>query len=134
MVWAGSVLCAIGGSVIAINASHSGFAPERAKLTMPPIASSAFFGLTVLDYKNANPLLTFGTTRTWDAHPALDWAEVNSAAGQYNFAPLNSYITTNMSRGTQILYTFGRTPQQGLMAPDNALRQLSQHGTNTLPQ
>ncbi len=67
-----------------------------------------------------NPPLTFGTTRTWDAHPALDWAEANPAAGQYNFAPLNSYIAVNMSRGAQIIYTFGRTPRWASTAPDAA--------------
>src|ERR1700733_6793066 len=119
MVWAGSILCAIGCSAIAIIASATGFAPRTARITIaPPIASSAFFGLTVLDYKNMNPSLTFGTTRTWDAYPALDWAEINPAARQYNFAPLNSYIATNMSRGAQVLYTFGRTPRWASTAPD----------------
>src|SRR5271156_6709278 len=119
MVWAGSIFCAIGSSAIAIIASATGFASGTAQLNITlPIASSAFFGLTVLDYKNTNPLLTFGTTRTWDAHPALDWAEANPAAGQYNFAPLNSYIATNISRGRQILYTFGRTPRWASTAPD----------------
>jgi polysaccharide biosynthesis protein PslG len=96
-----------------------GSTPGTTQLTtVQPIASSAFFGLTVLDYKNTNPLLPFGTTRTWDAYPALDWAEANPAAGQYNFTPLNSYIATNMSRGREILYTFGRTPRWASTAPD----------------
>ncbi len=86
--------------------------------TSPVAASSKFFGLTVLDYQNVTPQLTFGTTRTWDAHPDLDWAEANPAAAQYNFAPLNSFIDTNLSRGTQILYTFGRTPRWASTRPD----------------
>ena len=96
-----------------------GPAPDTTQLTtVQPIASPAFFGLTVLDYKNVNPLLTFGTIRTWNAHPTLDWAETNPAAGQYIFAPLNSYIATNISAGRQILYTFGRTPRWASTAPD----------------
>jgi hypothetical protein len=74
-------------------------------------ASSTFFGLTVFDYLKTTPQMTFGTARTWDAWPALAWAETNPAAGQYNFAPLNTFIATNQSRNTQIVYTFGRTPQ-----------------------
>ena len=81
-------------------------------------AASTFFGLTVLNYQNVTPQLTFGTARTWNAHPTLDWAEANPAAGQYNFAPLNTFIATNQSRETQILYTFGRTPQWASTRPD----------------
>src|SRR3982074_3817811 len=118
MVWAGSILCAIGSSAIAIIASATGFTPGTAQLTTALPIASVFFGLSVLDYKKTNPLLIFGTTRTWDAYPALDWAEASPAGGQYNFAPLSSYIATNMSRGRQILYTFGRTPRWASTAPD----------------
>jgi hypothetical protein len=117
-VWAGSIVCAIGISAIAIIVNATSVAPRTSQSTIaPPIASSAFFGLTILNYKHMNPPLTFGTTRTWDAYPALDWAEANPAAGQYNFAPLDSYIAANTSRGAQIIYTFGRTPHWASTAP-----------------
>ncbi len=80
-------------------------------------AASTFFGLTVLNYQNVMPLLPIGTGRTWDAWPALDWAEANPAAGQYNFAPLNASIAMHQSRDTQIVYTFGRTPQWASTKP-----------------
>ncbi len=80
-------------------------------------AASTFFGLTVLNYQNVTPLLPIGTGRTWDAWPALDWAEANSAPGQYNFAPLNASIAMHQSRNTQIIYTFGRTPQWASTKP-----------------
>ena len=64
--------------------------------------------------------MTFGTARTWDAWPGLAWAEANPAAGQYNFAPLNAYITMNLSRNMQIVYTFGRTPQWASTSPQAA--------------
>jgi hypothetical protein len=121
IVWAGSILCAIGTSAVAIIASATGVAPHTAQITTPqPIASSAFFGLTIINYKRMNPPLTFGTTRTWDAYPALDWADANPASGQYNFAPLNSYIAANISRGAQIIYTFGRTPHWASTTPNAA--------------
>ena len=96
---------------VTLSASAPGFPTARAPLTSAlPVASPLFFGLTVLDYANVNPTLLYNTTRTWDAHPALDWAEANPAPGVFNFAPLNTYIALNTSRNAQIVYTFGRTP------------------------
>jgi hypothetical protein len=119
IVWAASILCAIATSAIAIIASATGVAPPTTQIiTTPPIASSAFFGLISLNYMYVSPRLTFGTTRTWDSFPALDWASANPAAGQYNFAPLNSYIAANMSRRAQIIYTFGKTPPWASTTPD----------------
>jgi polysaccharide biosynthesis protein PslG len=103
-----------------IAATPSGGDSDSGVSTAPgsgPVASSTFFGLTVLNYQNTTPQLTFGTTRTWDAYPALDWAEANPAAGQNNFAPLNSFTTMNQSKEAQILYTFGRTPQWASTSP-----------------
>jgi hypothetical protein len=120
-IWASSILCAIATSAIAIIVSANALAPRAAQTTIaPPIASSAFFGLTILDYKHSNPPLAFGTTRTWDAYPSVDWAEANPAAVQYNFAPLNSYIAANTSRGAQIVYAFGKTPHWASTAPNAA--------------
>jgi hypothetical protein len=90
-----------------------------ASAATPPVTpSTAFFGLTVLNYQAVTPQLTFGTTRTWDAYPALDWADANPADGQYNFAPLNTFIDKNLSSGTQIIYTFGRSPRWASTNPN----------------
>ena len=107
---AGTTLNTAGGS-------SSVAAPDPITITRQA-ASSTFFGLTVLNYQQVTPQLTFGTTRTWDAYPALDWADANPAAEQYNFAPLNTYIATNQGENTQILYTFGRTPQWASSSPN----------------
>jgi hypothetical protein len=111
------VLMALTGCALFANSPAR---PNLSPATTLPVASSAFFGLTVLNYQNVTPQLTFGTTRTWDAYPALDWADANPAAGQNNFAPLNTFIATNQSRAAQILYTFGRTPQWASTSPDAA--------------
>jgi hypothetical protein len=101
---------AIPGSTT-ISAIVPGLATAVISLTSAlPVSSPDFFGLSVLDYVNVAPQLTYGTTRTWDAHPGLDWAEANPAQNQFNFAPLNAYIAVNANRNLQILYTFGRTP------------------------
>jgi hypothetical protein len=84
----------------------------------PSQAQPVLFGLTVNNFANVKPLVSFGTTRSWDAYPGLDWADANPAAGQYNFAPLDSFIAINQARGAEIIYTFGRTPQWASTQPN----------------
>src|SRR5258706_8127034 len=52
--------------------SNSATATNPITIARQP-AASTFFGLTVLNYQNVTPQLTFGTTRTWNAHSTLDW-------------------------------------------------------------
>lgn len=84
----------------------------------PSLAQNAFFGLTINDFANVKPQLAFGTTRSWDAYPGLDWSDANPAPGQYNFAPLDSFIASNQARGAEMIYTFGRTPQWASTKPN----------------
>ena len=108
-----------GSTLITAGGSSSDGATDPIAVPRQP-ASSTFFGLTVINYQRVTPPLTFGTTRTWDAYPALDWADANPAAEHYNFAPLNTYIATNQSANTQIVYTLGRPPQWASTRPDAA--------------
>jgi|SRR5450631_352140 len=78
---------------------------------------SSLFGLTVLDFENVSPAMPFGTTRSWDAHPALSWSEINPSAGVYNFDAMDEFIARNQARGAEIIYTFGRTPQWASSQP-----------------
>jgi len=71
----------------------------------------AFFGMTVLDSENVNPSINYGTTRTWDSFPMLDWADINSSAGVYQFERLDAFVQLNQARGADVIYTFGRTPR-----------------------
>jgi putative glycosyl hydrolase len=75
-----------------------------------PVLPSSFFGLTVLNFQAMSPSMPFGTTRSWDSWPNLDWSDANPAAGVYNFVSLDTFIAMNQARGTDIIYTFGRTP------------------------
>ena len=77
----------------------------------------SFFGLTVLDYQHMRPTLQFGITRTWDAHPGLDWADANPAPGKYEFGPLDKYLSI-FGKGREVIYTFGRTPRWASTKPD----------------
>jgi hypothetical protein len=78
----------------------------------------SFFGMTVLDSQNVIPPLNYGTTRTWDSFPMLDWAEINSSAGVYQFKHLDAFIQANQARNAEVIYTFGRTPRWASAKPD----------------
>jgi hypothetical protein len=92
------------------------------QLTMqvpPPTAGQpALFGMTVNHFAGVKPLVSFGTTRSWDAYPELDWADANPAPGEYNFSQLDSFISINQARGADIIYTLGRTPQWASTQPN----------------
>jgi polysaccharide biosynthesis protein PslG len=78
----------------------------------------AFFGMTVLDSKHVTSPLNYGTTRTWDSFPMLDWAEINSSSGVYQFQDLDAFVQLNQARGAEVIYTFGRTPQWASSKPE----------------
>jgi hypothetical protein len=82
------------------------------------IIPRTFFGMTVLDSGNVNPPLNYGTTRTWDSFPMLDWADINSSPGVYHFERLDAFVQLNQARGADVIYTFGRTPQWASSQPD----------------
>ena len=75
-----------------------------------PTIPASLFGLTVLNFQALSPSMPFGTTRSWDSYPNLDWSDANPSAGTYNFTYLDSFIAVNQARGADIIYTFGRTP------------------------
>jgi hypothetical protein len=77
-----------------------------------------FFGMTVLDSEHVHPPLNYGTTRTWDSFPMLDWADINSSPGVYQFDRLDAFVQLNQARGADVIYTFGRTPQWASSQPD----------------
>ena len=74
------------------------------------VIPQSLFGMTVLDFENTNAPLRYGTTRTWDSFPTLDWADINSARGVYDFQPLDNFLKINQERNVEVIYTFGRTP------------------------
>jgi polysaccharide biosynthesis protein PslG len=89
---------------------------ESAYKDQGPIPRS-FFGMTVLDFQNVSSSLSYGTTRTWDSFPMLDWADINSAPGVYNFQYLDAFLKMNQERDVDVIYTFGRTPQWASSQP-----------------
>jgi polysaccharide biosynthesis protein PslG len=74
------------------------------------IIPQSLFGMTVLDFENVSAPLQYGTTRTWDSFPMLDWADINSAPGVYDFQHLDTFLKTSQERNVEVIYTFGRTP------------------------
>jgi hypothetical protein len=55
------------------------------------------------------PTVPFGGIRLWDNDVA--WEEIETASGTYNWTGLNNWLAASAASGTDILYTFGRTPQ-----------------------
>jgi hypothetical protein len=48
----------------------------------------------------------------------LDWAEINSFSGVYQFQYLDAFVQLNQARGAEVIYTFGRTPRWASSKPD----------------
>ena len=48
----------------------------------------------------------------------LDWADINSSAGVYQFERLDAFVQLNQARGADVIYTFGRTPRWASSQPD----------------
>jgi hypothetical protein len=78
-----------------------------------------FFGISVLDFRRLSPTMLFGTTRSWDAGPGLDWSDANPSPGVYNFSLLDRFIAFNQARSSEGIYTFGRTPRWASSQPDD---------------
>jgi hypothetical protein len=106
---------AAGASALSAGTSYI---PASSQITagVSPIPAS-FFGLTVLNFGGVSPAVKFGTTRSWDAYPSLDWSDANLSGGTYNFADLDNFIAVNQARGSEIIYTLGRTPQWASSQP-----------------
>lgn len=114
-----AVLSALTLAGLHLHSNHSlsttNVAFEKAHTPIP----AQFFGLTVLNFHSLHPSLPFGTTRSWDAGPGLDWADANPAPGKYNFALLDEFIEFNVTHSTESIYTFGRTPRWASSQPNN---------------
>jgi polysaccharide biosynthesis protein PslG len=77
----------------------------------------SLFGMTVLDFQNVTPTVSYGTTRTWDSFPSLDWSDINPAPGVYDFEYLDAFLKVNQERKAEVIYTFGRTPRWASSQP-----------------
>ncbi len=102
-----------------LTASAPGYRSARAQVavTSSPVEPS-LFGLTVLDFTKLSPSMPFGTTRSWDAWPDLDWSDANPSPGTYNFTYLDKFISINQASGTEMIYTLGRTPRWASSQPN----------------
>ena len=109
----------VAAGVSTLSASASGYSPASTQVTTAlPTISASLFGLTVLNFENLTPSMSFGTTRSWDAYPDFDWSDANPSAGVYNFTYLDQFIAINQARGADIIYTLGRTPQWASSQPN----------------
>jgi hypothetical protein len=89
---------------------------------LPPAAPvpASFFGMEVLNLKGARVSLPFGTARSWDVWPNMDWADMNRASGTYDFSSFDMFIAREQAWNADVIYTFGRTPQWASSKPSVA--------------
>ena len=85
-----------------------------------PTIPSTLFGLTVLDFGGLSPTVSFGTTRTWDSYPNVDWSDVNPSMGLFEFEWVDDFIAMAQARRNDVIYTLGRTPQWASSQPNAA--------------
>jgi hypothetical protein len=82
-----------------------------------PIVPATFFGMSVLNQHGVIPPLSYGTTRTWDAYPGVDWADTNPLPGRYDFKSLDVFFAA-ANKSKDVVFTLGRTPQWASSLPD----------------
>jgi polysaccharide biosynthesis protein PslG len=69
-----------------------------------------YFGMMPHHPSTANwPAVKFSTIRIYDNGAA--WSSLNPTPGTYNWGPLDSWLNLAGAHGTDVLYTFGRTPK-----------------------
>ncbi len=111
---------AAGAATLTATAAGYGNGVAQATAVVPSTAAipATFFGLTVGNFEYLTPTIPFGTARSWESFPPLDWADNNPSPGVYNFATLDNFIAVNQARGAEMIYTLGRTPQWASSQPN----------------
>jgi hypothetical protein len=64
------------------------------------------------------PSVPFGGIRLWDNYVA--WQTLETASGTYNWTGLTNWLAAAAASGTDVLYTFGRTPQWASSNPSQS--------------
>ncbi len=96
---------------VTLTASTPGYPAASTPVNVVATAIPAsFFGMTVHNSTTVRPALSFGTMRSWDVNPGVAWFDLNPSAGVYNFSALDQFLAVSQGRGTDVIYTFGRTP------------------------
>ena len=80
-----------------------------------PLIATSFFGAdfnSAADWPPSDGLgaaATLGGIRLWD--DGVKWGDINTADGTYDFTGLDTFLDNAQSKGMDVLYTFGDTPQ-----------------------
>jgi hypothetical protein len=81
-----------------------------------PIPAS-YFGLTLnAPLATPWPPIAFGSLRTWDMN--ISWSDIAVERGRYDWSKFDAIVDLAASHGTELVYTFGRTPRWAARAPD----------------
>jgi hypothetical protein len=75
--------------------------------------------MTVLDFQQVTPQVSFGTARTWDT-TGVSWPDISPTSGTYNWSALDSFLAINQAEGRDVIYTLGRIPAWASTQPNNS--------------
>jgi hypothetical protein len=56
------------------------------------------------------PLVEFKTLRLWDVWPSIDWADINTSSGVYDWTEIDAHLAVVTPHAVDIIYTFGYVP------------------------
>ena len=104
-----------------LSAAAAGYGAASASVSVvdvAPVIQSTLFDMTVENFPYVTPTVRYGTARSWDAYPGLNWADDNQSPGSYYFTGVDQFIASNKAKGAQILFTLGRTPQWASSQPN----------------
>lgn len=90
-------------------------------ITLGNKVPTSFFGMSVNKptVEQSGIAVSYGTTRTWDVYPFIDWAHSNPSFGVYDFTNLDAFIAANAASGNaDIIYTLGNPPLWASAYPD----------------
>ncbi|MGZ5053602.1 MAG: Ig-like domain-containing protein [Methylobacter sp.] len=108
--------------LISLSVSTAVFVVSAVLLPLSASAATvptSFFGI---HYSSAMyqpwPTGSFSILRTWDQYPGVSWIDINTSTGTYNWTNLDAVVNAAISHGTDIVYTFGITPQWASTNPN----------------
>jgi len=91
--------------------------PDSAPVSSSSSLSRTFFSMNWNHFINSStwPSVPFGGIRLWDNH--VSWEDINTASSTYNWTNLDKWLAAAQASDTDVLYTFGRTPQWASLRP-----------------
>lgn len=98
------------------------------------VVPTQFFGMHVIAQSHVGwPSVNFGTQRIWDNYPGTNWKDLNPSEGEFDWSNLDALVADSLSRGVEMVYTFGYVPTWASTNPTGACNGAA-NGTCFAPQ